>query len=72
MTTIITDAEAKAFFEWQEQGEPTLRDQFAIAALPAILQMQTELAKQGITDSPEAAAKSSYQLADAMLKAREE
>ena len=45
--------------------QPTLRDRFAMAALPTMLRMMFE-------DNPTDIAKDAYQMADAMLEARKE
>ncbi len=51
--------------EVRRAGEKMLRDQFAIAALPALIQLQS-------IETVQEAARASYYVADAMLKAREE
>jgi len=51
--------------EIKRAGEKMLRDQFAIAALPALIQLQS-------IETVQEAARASYYVADAMLKAREE
>lgn len=49
-----------------------LRDQFAMAALPAVLDVETTASGEigRTTYSPDTVAHLSYELADAMLKAR--
>lgn len=52
--------------------KPTLRDQFAMAALPTVLAAQLGLARAGhIGDRPKSeAAEAAYEIADAMLAER--